>query len=650
MTFQTAQALHKAGELQKAEALYRALLQAEPHHDGALQYLGLICLQTQRLDEAYHLINQALAIREDDNRLYHLAMVHLARHQTDLAITLLERVMQRNARHVRASFYLGIAYRSVGDYRQALVVYHHYTQLVPTDPQGWKNLGACLSATGDITNAESAFRHALTLDSRHKETLCALSMLLENRKSYTDALALSKQADDVSVICRLKRKCADWQGLDEDEKWLNAAMIHDTIPSAEPLSLINYAWMTRAMHRDAGKRFARALWSAALSSPLALGPSSAKSRLKIGYLSADFLDHATMRLLAGVLEAHNLERYDIHLYAYGPTSEDSYTRRIEKSGLPLHRLNEYSDRGAAEKIAADGVDILIDLKGYTTHARPGITACRPAPLIVNWLGYPGSLGHSAMADFIIGDPWVTPLAHAADYSETLALMPQSYQPNDNQRLLPPAATRHEAGLPENATVLCSFNQTIKYSPALFTLWSKVLLAVPHSVLWLLDDGDEHTPTRLRNELVARGIDKNRVIFAPFVSQHAHMARLQLADLALDTFPYNSHTTASDALWTGVPLVSLTGETFAGRVATSLLHAAGLPALVTYSEEDWLRRTITLAKNTTLRQRFRERLIAGRQSSALFDTLRFTRNLEKLYEGIQAQRDIAPGERKPVVID
>ncbi len=648
-SFLTAQALHKAGKLTEAEAHYRRLLSVEPGNDLALQYLGLICLQTQRLDEAYALVSQALAIREDDNRQFHLAMVCLASHRLTQAIALLERVLQGSPQHARACFYLANAWRSQGDKPRAIAHYRRFTQLAPTDPAGWKNLGSCLFTTGQLTEAEAALRHAQTLAPNHRETLNALSLLLEHQKAYDDALTLSLSAGDLPAICRLKHKNVRWLSLEHDETRLWEQIRQGNITNAEPLGLAYYPGLTRQLHRDAARRFAETLWPALLTVPLTRPALPPNPRLKIGYLSADFVDHATLRLLVGVLETHDTSRYDTHLYCYSPKRTDSYTLRLTQSGLPLHNLRELDDRQAAEKIAADGVDILIDLKGYTADARPGITALRPAPIIINWLGYPGSMGHPALADFIIGDPWVTPLSHASDYSETLALMPHCYQPNDDKRMLPAAVRRSDVGLPEDVIVLCSFNQTVKYGPALFTLWSKVMKTVPDSVLWLLEDTDDQIAARLRHEMVARGIAGERIIFAPFVSQAQHMARLQLADIALDTFPYNSHTTASDALWAGVPLVTLSGETFASRVARGLLHAAHLPELAVDSEEDWLALTIRLARDSALRHHYRERVIAARQHAPLFDTLRFTRNLERLYEAVHTQRTLAKHERTPVVI-
>jgi predicted O-linked N-acetylglucosamine transferase (SPINDLY family) len=242
---------------------------------------------------------------------------------------------------------------------------------------------------------------------------------------------------------------------------------------------------------------------------------------------------------------------------------------------------------------------------------------------VNWLGYPGTLGHPRLADYIIGDPVVTPESHAEFYSERLALMPHCYQPNDHLRPLPEAPQRGVAGLPENSLIFCSFNQVVKFNPQTFDIWSRLLVAVPNSVLWLLRPKSSVVVENLKQEMKARGISEDRIVFAEFAHQKEHLARLRLADIALDTFPYNSHTTASDALWMGVPVITRKGKTFASRVAESLLTAHGFPDLVAGNPEEYFQLALELAKNGKKRGKLRKRLERARTVSPLFDTARFT---------------------------
>lgn len=649
--YQAAFSLHQAGKLQEAERGYRQLLRSSPNHTSALHYLGVICLQTQRLEEAETLISRSLQQQEDASALLNLSLVCQALNQSERAMTLLERVLALTPNNAQATNNLANEYLRQGEVARALTLYRRGTELNPGYLLNWMNLGVCLRNENQFDEAETALRQALALNPQHYQSATILSSLLENRKQWAEAIALCERVNDIASLCRLKRKSADWQGLDTLEAQLHNLVVAEHQQEIDPHTLINYPWLTRELHRNAARQFAQIRWPMQLANPLPHPAHPTNARLKIGYLSADFFDHATMHLLAGVLEAHDTERYDIHLYCYSPKkSSDNYTQRLADSGLPLHYLRGISDKAAAQQIMADNVDILVDLKGFTTYTRLGITAYRPAPITVSWLGYPGSLGHPALADYIIGDAQVTPVSHAGDYSETLALMPDSYQPNDRNRPLPAPLSRKDVGLPDNAVVLCSFNQIVKYSPALFTLWSRVLNAVPNTVLWLLDGNSPVVTDNLRREMVERGIATERIIFAPFMKLEQHLARLQLADIALDTFPCNSHTTASDALWAGVPLVSYTGETFASRVATSLLHAANVPELIAADENSWLQLTCELANDAEKRATIRQRLIAGRQTSALFDTQRFTRNLEQLYDAMWAQRDQPREQRTTLVLE
>ena len=289
----------------------------------------------------------------------------------------------------------------------------------------------------------------------------------------------------------------------------------------------------------------------------------------------------------------------------------------------------------------------MDLTGYTVNNRLPILALRPAPVQVSWLGYPGTLGHPRLADYLIGDAIVTPLAHAAHYSETLALMPNCYQPNDRQRVIGDRPTRIAAGLPAAGFVFCCFNQSYKITPEMFDLWCRLLVEVPGSVLWLLQPTTD-TEHNLRREAQERGIAPERLVFAPRQSLSGHLGRLQLADLALDTYPYTSHTTASDALWAGVPLVTRLGDTFASRVAASVVHAAGLPELVTQTPEDYYRLALELATQPDRLAEMKSRLAANRMSCPLFDSARFTHDLERLYQRMWT--DYRAGTRQPIVID
>ena len=350
--------------------------------------------------------------------------------------------------------------------------------------------------------------------------------------------------------------------------------------------------------------------------------------------------------MAGILENRNTENFDVYLYSYGVEAKDTSRSRVEKACEVFHNISDLSDEAAAQQILTDEIDILIDLKGYTTNARLGIQVLRPAPIIVSWLGYPGTLGHERLADYIIGDATVTPLEHAEHFSETLALMPYCYQPNDNTRPIGACPTRKEAGLPETGFVFATFNQAYKITPEMFDIWCRLLEAAPNSVLWILEP-HEVAQENLRREMTARGVDSSRLIFAPKMAQTEHLGRLQFVDLAVDTFPYCSHTTASDALWAGVPLVTKMGETFASRVAASILRTMDLAELVTDNDDDYFNVALSLAQNPEKLAAIKQKIAVQKQTTPLFDTQKFARDLERLYQTIWAQELL--GERKAVVL-
>lgn len=386
-------------------------------------------------------------------------------------------------------------------------------------------------------------------------------------------------------------------------------------------------WLTRRMAETADAR------QAARGTLDATRARTAAEPLRIGYLSGDFHQHATALLLIESLEAHDPRRFELHAYSHGPASDGEMRHRLQAAFAGFHDISGMGDEQAARQIHADGIDILVDLKGYTASSRSMLLAWRPAPVLVSFLGYPGTLG-GAHADYLISDRRVTPQSASADYSEALACLPHSYQPHARHVPAQTAPTRADCGLPEAGVVLCCFNQPWKFSPEIFDVWCRILRRVPDSVLWLLDD--ECARGNLRQEVFARGIDPQRLVFAPDAAQPEHLARVPLADLMLDTWPYNAHTTASDALGAGVPLVTLRGDTFAGRVAESLLHAVGLTGLVTDSSQAYEDLAVALATDPARLHTLRARLGELLPAAALFDVPAYTRDLESLYDRMWAR--------------
>jgi predicted O-linked N-acetylglucosamine transferase (SPINDLY family) len=350
----------------------------------------------------------------------------------------------------------------------------------------------------------------------------------------------------------------------------------------------------------------------------------------VGYLSSDFQEHAVAYLIAEVLELHDRERFEIFAYSHGPDDGGSMRPRLQAACEHFIDIARDSDDVASARIQGDELDVLVDLKGYTAGDRLTIMARRPCDIQVTWLGYPGSTGASFI-DYLIADPFTIPVGQESAYSERVMRMPYCYQPNDRRRPVAASLDRSDYGLPDGAFVFCCFNQTYKITPDVFELWMRLLGHTPNSVLWLMDS-NAWAKTALLARAEQHGM-ADRIVFAPKKPNAEHLARYRAADLALDTFPYTSHTTLSDALWLGCPAVALCGETFAARVSGSILTAAGLGELVAYSIDECENLARTLATDSLFLRATRGRVEQARNHAHAFDSTGFARDLESLYLGL-----------------
>jgi predicted O-linked N-acetylglucosamine transferase (SPINDLY family) len=533
-------------------------------------------------------------------------------------------IIQKEPNFAQAYYLLGDIFIIEENWQKA--EYYYRGALATNHPDLQANLSAVYSHLGIACRMQNKLREA---EEAHRK---AFGFASTNRKFFSEWFF---------IRCKL----CEWN-IDYSNSELVSCFENSQVEVMAPWSLCSIEKFTPQHLYQAGREYAELRYK----KELALEPKSTKAislhkKLRIGYLSADFYAHATVRLFIGILENRNSQQFDVYLYSYGIAYQDEERSRIETMCEQFRHVRELTDEAIASQILADEIDILIDLKGYTAGTRLGVTALRPAPVIVSWLGYPGTLGHERLADYIIGDATVTPFEHAEYYSEKLALMPHCYQPNDNKRPIGIVPTRLEVGLPENAMVFCTFNQAYKITPEMFDIWCRLLGAVPNSVLWLLEPHPA-AQENLRREIELRGIESSRLIFALKMEQTAHLGRLQLADLAVDTFPCTSHTTASDALWAGVPLVTKKGETFASRVAASILNTMDLSELVTTNDEDYFHVALELAQNPEKLAAIKAKIQIQKQTSPLFDTQKFARDLERLYQTIWEQE--LKGERKAII--
>ncbi|WP_066773223.1 tetratricopeptide repeat protein [Candidatus Viadribacter manganicus] len=503
------------------------------------------------------------------------------------------------------------------------------------------NLGSALERAGDAAAAVEQWKAGLermatvTGDTiEYKITLLKqLSRVLSDNQQHEAAeVALQQcldlglhQRDVVEQYAAVRLAQCKWPIATTPTKLTRGSFVS----RFHPLSSCAYS-DDPLQHLGLAHRYAEAVAPAITSaSDRRHAPIPQGRRPRIGYVSSDLRAHAVGYLMANLFEAHDTSNVEVFIYYCGIPADDGINQRIKAAAEHWADIRNIGDDEAAALIAADEIDILIDVNGHTRDARLGIFARRPAPIQVNWLGYPGSMG-SPYHHYIIGDEWVIPQDHEVYYSERVLRLP-CYQPNDRKRIVDTAPPqRSEHGLPEDAFVFCCFNAAHKVTRYSFERWMAILNQVPNSVIWLLDYNTE-TNTRLRAAAERYGVSGDRLIFAKKVPNPRHLARYPLADLFLDTAPYGAHTTASDALWMGVPVLTYAGRSFASRVCASLVRAAGAPELITTSPDAFIKRAIALATTDQLGLKaLRQRLTANRDTCTLFDIDGLARNLEGLY--------------------
>jgi protein O-GlcNAc transferase len=627
--------LHQQGRLADAEKLYRNILRARPRHFEARHLLGILRSQQGRPEEALDLIAAALEISPGHpDALYNRGNVFVELERYEEALASYDAALAAQPDNEEAHHNRGNVLSKLGLPDEALAAYDRALALKPAYTEALNNRGIALERLQRYDEALASYDRASALQPNRAEGLYNRGNLLKELKrfdesvaSYLKARAITKNDPDAFGIVESALAICDWKHSGELFGEVRAGLMAGRA-IVTPFTLVGYC-DDPALHLQCAKNLI-ADRIRIRPAPLWNGTRYRHDRIKIAYLSADFREHATAYLLAELIELHDRARFELIGISFGADDGSDIRRRMAQSFETFHDVRDWSDRDIAAKLRELEVDIAVDLKGHTQDSRPEILAYRPAPIQVGYLGYPGSIGADFL-DYVLADETVAPFDHAPFYTEKIVQLPDCYQVNDRQRAVAATTpTRQEAGLPDSGFVFCCFNNNYKITQPVFETWMRLLAKVPGSVLWLLRDtpGAERN---LRNEARARGIDPERLVFADRVRLEDHLARHRLADLFLDTLPYNAHTTASDALWAGLPVVTCQGNAFAGRVAASLLKAVGLPELVTHSLADYEAQALRLATDAAMLQRVRETLAANRLSHPLFDTDRFRRNVEAAYQ-------------------
>ena len=624
----------------EAEAHFRRIHESDPRDPDVLFHLALLLAGRSQFAESARLYRSALEVTPDNPHLWlELALVHRqVPGEMEASVQCLRKCLELDPELADAHNVLANILQGEGRLDEAIEHYRNALKFSADNAVVHVNLGNALSRKGRLAEAVGCYREAARLDPALVDAYLNLGSVHGLTGAYDEALRcydtiLRIQPDNaVARACQLfeYQRICDWSRFEElCERVRHDVMSHPeqemvpfpllSIPStpAEQLQCAgNYA--QRRMHEVARDR-------ERLSFRHERRP---ERRLKVGYLSADFREHPAAFLSAELFELHDRGAFQVVAYSYGADDGNPIRARLARAFDQFVDIAPLSHADAAARIHGDGVDILVDLTGYTTNARTEILALRPAPLQVNFLGYPGTLG-ADFVDYLIADRFVAPPEHAGHFSEKLVRLPGSYQANDRKRSVADTPPRHDLGLPERAFVFCCLNQTYKILPGVFRAWMRLLEAVPSSVLWLHQSNPWAAQNLLRTA-AQHGLGPERLIFAPRLPHDQHRARLRAADLFLDTFPYNAHTTTSDALWVGLPVLTCAGDTFASRVAGSLLTAAGMPELITRSLDEYEALALRLARQPDELRALREKLSRNRATAPLFDTPAFARHLEAAY--------------------
>ena len=593
--------LRERGKIAEAIVCFERAVAADPNFSKAHLKLGNALVDWGRRDAALESYRTVLSLDPD----------HSAAHNN------LANLLQERGRMQEAESHLRAALRSR-----------------PTSPEIQCNLGNLLMARGKLDEAAAHYLHAVALRPDFADPHYGLATIyarhghLENAiAALCRALALKPDFPEAfAQLVMLRKQACDWRDAERDDQRVLdlARRFPGRVPPADLLCLDATAEDQFLCARD---------WAKGLETRhpqrFRHDRPGARRKIRLGYLCADYYSHPLAHLIVDFLERHDRSAFELVAYSVAPDDRSDLRLRLEAAFDRFVDLRMTDDDDAARRIHDDGTDILIDLTGYAENGRTRILASRPAPIQVNGIGYTGTSGANFI-DYVIVDPFVVPTDQQPYFAERLVHLPHCYMPSDSKRKTADRTpARAECGLPSEGFVFCCFNNRYKLTPRFWDVWMRLLLAVSGSVLWLLEERS-FVKENLRREAARRGVDPDRLVFAAPAPLPKFLALNRLADLFLDTLPYNAHTTANDALWTGLPVLTCAGPTFAGRVAGSLLCAIGLPELVTSSLHDYEQLALKLARTPSLMAELRRRLARNRATMPLFDMARYTRDLEAAY--------------------
>jgi len=654
--------MHDRGLLAEAAEWHRRAVEINPGLSAGYHHLGLVYKDQGRLDEAINCYQRALSLTPTSAPVLHsLGNTLRSLGRLEEAAIRYQEAIQHQPEFPEAHTNLGSTLKDLGKLNEALVCFQKALSFKPDMAETYNNMGIVLRDKGDWEQAVDCYQQAVrlkkdlveahfNLGSAHRELGNLKSAILSFHSAFVLKPNYSKALNQ--LVFQIQQGCL-WEELEDFAFKLDSLTARELKRGARP-GETPFVSVSRsadpAVNLAIASSYSRHISKTAASANKNYhfnGAKSNRSMIRIGYLSNDFRDHPIAHLILSLFGCHSRDKFKIFCYSHGQNDGSIYRNRIENECDKFVDLIDQSDGNAADLIYNDRIDILVDLMGYTRDHRLTISALRPAPVQVSFLGFPGTTG-ADFFDYIIADRTVIPKRHKPFYSEKIVYMPHCYQVNDHtQAIESHQSSAADHGLPEDGVVFCAFHQSSKIDPIMFNCWMNILSKVAGSVLWLLKNND-FTEQNLKMAAKVRGIDPQRLVFAPRLPKNKHLGRHRLADLMLDTRIYNGHTTTSDALWAGVPVISLMGSHFASRVSASILKTLGLPELITRTLEEYEKLAVRLALDSKELKILRRKITQNQSTHPLFDTRRYAHNLEDAF--IQMWRLYAAGQDpKPIEV-
>lgn len=595
---------------------------------------------------------------------YHLAYQSYLVNDLNHTLTTLNALLSDYPDYARGYDFRGIIYARLGNVEQGIADFRQAIKLDAKLSSAYSNLANALMSQSNYVEALAAVQKAINLAPKHYDARNNLAIIQSKLLQTQEAIATFEQLakdfpvqfaqHDPTPLIDIKKQICDWryiknyeqqakQLIDQGKSQVKWALVHVNNHALDGIGQL------KAMQLYTAQNFSYIKQLPCTKTPIV------DRKIRVGYVSADFCDHATTRLMAEVFELQNHQAFDYYAISHSPNDGSPMRKRVLQAFDHVIEIGEWSDEKAVDYLRELKLDIVVDLKGYTGGSRLGIFARRMAPIQISYLGFPATTG-SDFLDYIIGDQWVTPLGSQSEFSEKILQLPHCYQPNDSKRYLPSQACMHvndpayqawrkaqraQEGIAEDAIVLCCFNNTYKLHPDVFDVWLNVLKKIDKAIIWLLSD-KPHTEQNLKNYAKQHGVDANRIRFAPRSQFETYLTRYLLADVFVDTLAYNAHTTGSDALWMGLPLITCRGNAFASRVGESLLNNVNLPQLVTNNLAEYDSKIVELCMDDEQLKTYSQYLRDNRLNFPLFDAKQLTHHLETLYKQLVSS---APSDLK-----